>query len=69
MKYLDLENDGMEKGPQMSISMSSNTSLALECVFWGIILQHCLPTMHLVQTCNVLVKFGIPIAKFLALKV
>jgi hypothetical protein len=33
VKYLDLENNGVEKGSQMSICMSSSTSLALECIF------------------------------------
>jgi hypothetical protein len=69
VKYLDPENNGLDKGLQMSVCMSSNTSLALECVFWGIVHQHCLPTMHHVQTSIALVNLRIPVAKFLALKV
>jgi hypothetical protein len=63
MKYFDLDNDGMGKGPQRLMQNNSNTFFVLDWEFCGINFQGYFLAMQFTQTLVAFIILGRPIAR------
>jgi hypothetical protein len=63
-KYLDLDNDGVEKGPHKSVCIKSKTLSTLDLDFCIITFCDCLPIMHPMQTPIAFINLGKPTTIF-----
>jgi hypothetical protein len=63
-KYLDLDNDGVEKRPHKSMCIKSKTLSAFDLDFYRIAFCDGLPIMHPMQTIIAFINLGIPTTIF-----